>query len=42
MSALGHSLQTDSAPVPINVRYVSDSDQIADEAECRLSANSGH
>jgi predicted O-methyltransferase YrrM len=31
-----------SAPVPINVRYASNSDQIVDEAGCRLSANSGH
>jgi hypothetical protein len=35
MSALGHSLQTHSARVPIYVRYASDSDQIADEAGCR-------
>jgi len=36
MSALGHSLQTHSAAVPINVRYTSDSGQILDEAGCRL------
>ncbi len=41
MSALGHSLPMYSAPVPINVRYASDSDQIADAAGCRLSAKSG-
>jgi hypothetical protein len=38
MSALGHSLQTHSALVPINVRYASDSDQIADEVGCPLSS----
>jgi hypothetical protein len=42
MSALGHSLQTLFAPVRTNVRYASDSDQIANAAECRLSARSGH
>jgi hypothetical protein len=30
------------APAPINVCYASDSDQIADEAGCRLSANRDH
>src|ERR1700740_2965816 len=42
MYALGHSLQTHSTPVRTNVRYASDSDQIADELGCRLSANSRH
>src|ERR1700719_1883783 len=42
MSLMGHSLQTHSAPVPVNVRSWSVSDQIADEAECRLSAASRH
>ena len=41
MTVKGHSLPIHSARVPINVRYASDSDQIADEAVCRLSANSG-
>src|ERR1700730_9486875 len=42
MSALGQTLPIHLAPVPINVRYASNSDQIADEAECPLSAKSGH
>jgi len=42
MSALGQSLPMLSAPLPINVRYASNSDQIADAAGCPLSANSGH
>jgi hypothetical protein len=41
MSALGHSLQTHSTPVSINVCSWSVSDQIAAEAGCRLSAISG-
>jgi hypothetical protein len=42
MSAMGHSLQTHSAPAPFNVRYAFGSDQVAHEARCRLSARSGH
>jgi hypothetical protein len=41
MSALGHSLQTHSAPVPINVRYASDSDHSRHGSELTRSANSG-
>jgi hypothetical protein len=40
--ALHHSLQTHSAPVPINVRYAFDSDHSTAQFVCPLSANSGH
>jgi hypothetical protein len=42
MSALGHLLQMHSAPVPMNVRYASDSDQIADAPRRPLCAKSRH
>jgi hypothetical protein len=42
MSALGHSLQTHSAPVPINVRYTSDSDHSRHEYELTRSAICRH
>jgi hypothetical protein len=40
MSVLGHSLPIHSARVPNNVRYASDSDQIADMPRMTRSANS--
>jgi hypothetical protein len=42
MSALGHSLPLHSAPVPINVRYASDSDHSRAKFVCPLSANRSH
>jgi hypothetical protein len=39
---MGQSLPTHSAPVPTNVRYASNSDQIADMPGTTLSARSGH
>jgi hypothetical protein len=40
-SALGHSLPINSAPVPINVRYASDSDHSRHGSKLTLSARSG-
>jgi hypothetical protein len=42
MSALGHSLQTHSALVPINVRCSPNSDSSTAVLVCPLSATSGH
>ncbi len=42
LSSLGHSLQSHSAPVPIKVRYASDSDHSNHGPDLTLSANNGH
>jgi hypothetical protein len=42
MSALGHSLQRNSASVLANVRYASDSDHSRHGSELTRSANSRH
>ena len=42
MSEVGHSLRTYFVRMLINVRYTSKSDQMADEAERRLSARNVH
>ena len=42
MSALGQTLPRHSPPVPVNVRYASNSDPIAVDTGCRLSAITRH
>ena len=41
-SVVGHLLPINSAPVPNNVRYASDSDRILRRSKMTLSAMNGH